>query len=88
MLQGNVVVARELARRYGDQGIVSTSVNPGKACGCPFLHIPPLSSFHAVGNIKSGLQRNISPLIRPLIVRPALHFALHFPTCGLLTSEL
>ncbi|KAI5116375.1 hypothetical protein M0805_003529 [Coniferiporia weirii] len=28
-LQGNVVVARELARRYGDQGIISISLNPG-----------------------------------------------------------
>ena len=27
--QGNVVFAKELARRYGDQGIVSTSLNPG-----------------------------------------------------------
>jgi NAD(P)-dependent dehydrogenase (short-subunit alcohol dehydrogenase family) len=26
---GNVVFATELARRYGDQGIVSTSLNPG-----------------------------------------------------------
>ncbi|KAI5114641.1 hypothetical protein M0805_001569, partial [Coniferiporia weirii] len=26
---GNVVVARELAQRYGDQGIISISVNPG-----------------------------------------------------------
>ncbi|EJD04808.1 NAD-binding protein [Fomitiporia mediterranea MF3/22] len=26
---GNVLIARELARRYGDQGIVSTSLNPG-----------------------------------------------------------
>ncbi|KAI0088815.1 NAD(P)-binding protein [Irpex rosettiformis] len=26
---GNVVVAREVARRYGDQGIISISVNPG-----------------------------------------------------------
>jgi len=26
---GNIVVAKELARRYGDQGIVSTSLNPG-----------------------------------------------------------
>ena len=26
---GNVLFARELARRYGDQGIVSTSLNPG-----------------------------------------------------------
>lgn len=27
--QANVVVALELARRYGDQGIVSTALNPG-----------------------------------------------------------
>lgn len=28
-VQGNVVFAKELARRYGDQGIVSIAVNPG-----------------------------------------------------------
>jgi len=27
---GNIVYATELARRYGDQGIVSTSLNPGR----------------------------------------------------------
>lgn len=27
--QGNVLFSNELARRYGDQGIVSTSLNPG-----------------------------------------------------------
>ena len=29
-VQGNVVVAKELAKRYGDQGIVSMSLNPGQ----------------------------------------------------------
>ncbi len=29
-VKGNVVVARELARRYGDQGIISISLHPGK----------------------------------------------------------
>lgn len=29
VIQGNIVVATELARRYGDQGIVSIAVNPG-----------------------------------------------------------
>ncbi|EIM81872.1 NAD-P-binding protein [Stereum hirsutum FP-91666 SS1] len=29
LLRANVIVARELARRYGDKGIVSISVNPG-----------------------------------------------------------
>jgi retinol dehydrogenase-12 len=28
-MKGNIVVATEVARRYGDQGIVSISVNPG-----------------------------------------------------------
>jgi len=28
-IQGNVLFSNELARRYGDQGIVSTSLNPG-----------------------------------------------------------
>lgn len=27
--KGNIVVATELARRYGDQGITVTSLNPG-----------------------------------------------------------
>lgn len=27
--KGNVVVSNELAKRYGDQGIVSTALNPG-----------------------------------------------------------
>lgn len=26
---GNVLITRELAKRYGDQGIVATSLNPG-----------------------------------------------------------
>lgn len=28
-MQGNVVFSNELARRYGDQGIISISLNPG-----------------------------------------------------------
>ena len=28
--QANVVVAREIAKRYGDRGIVSLSVDPGE----------------------------------------------------------
>jgi NAD(P)-dependent dehydrogenase (short-subunit alcohol dehydrogenase family) len=29
MVQGNVVFALELAKRYEDQGIISTALNPG-----------------------------------------------------------
>ena len=38
-LQGNVVVARELARRYGDK-IVSTSLNPGNIRTDLLRHFP------------------------------------------------
>jgi len=37
--QGNVVVARELARRYGDK-IVSTSLNPGNIRTNLLRHVP------------------------------------------------
>jgi len=37
---GNVVFATELARRYGDQGIVSTSVNPGNLRSELIRHAP------------------------------------------------
>lgn len=30
LVQGNIVFAKELARRYGNQGIISTSLHPGK----------------------------------------------------------
>ncbi|TDL27093.1 NAD-binding protein [Rickenella mellea] len=39
---GNVVFSRELARRYGDQGIVSTSLNPGNLKTDLQRHAPAL----------------------------------------------
>lgn len=38
LIKGNIVFSNELARRYGDQGIVSTALNPGK------LHVLPYPS--------------------------------------------
>jgi hypothetical protein len=38
-LQGNIVVARELARRYGDK-IVSTSLHPGSIRTDLWRHFP------------------------------------------------
>ena len=38
-LQGNIVVARELARRYGDR-IVSTSLHPGRIHTDLWQHYP------------------------------------------------
>ncbi|KAF9459220.1 NAD-P-binding protein [Collybia nuda] len=36
---GNIVVAQELARRYGDQGIVTTSLNPGSLDSDLYRHV-------------------------------------------------
>jgi len=44
---GNVVVALELARRYGDQGIVSTSLNPGNIRSDLQRHMPSFVRFVA-----------------------------------------
>ncbi|KAF8662085.1 hypothetical protein AX16_001195 [Volvariella volvacea WC 439] len=58
--KGNVVQALELARRYGDEGIVSISLN--------------------LGNIRTDVQRNLSPAFRAvlnlLILYPAAMGAL------------
>jgi retinol dehydrogenase-12 len=36
---GNIVVAQELARRYGNQGIVATSLNPGTLDSDLYRHV-------------------------------------------------
>jgi hypothetical protein len=62
--QGNVVYATELARRYGDQGIVSTSLNPGKR-----MPIFRLSVSHRLaGSIKTELYRYWSSMMLFFVV--------------------
>ncbi|KAI0682439.1 NAD-P-binding protein [Cytidiella melzeri] len=39
---GNAIVAREVARRYGDQGIISISVNPGNINTPLYRHSPKI----------------------------------------------
>ncbi|KAI5825350.1 NAD(P)-binding protein [Schizophyllum commune Tattone D] len=39
---GNIIFANELARRYGDQGIVSTSLNPGNLSSNLFREVNPI----------------------------------------------
>ncbi|KAF9468492.1 NAD(P)-binding protein [Collybia nuda] len=46
---GNVVFANELARRYGDKGIVSVSLNPGNIDTGLYQHLPKL--FLAIAKI-------------------------------------
>ncbi|KAF8956995.1 hypothetical protein BDZ97DRAFT_138376 [Flammula alnicola] len=41
---GNVLFSNELARRYGDLGIVSTSVNPGNLKSDLLRHVSPIES--------------------------------------------
>ncbi|KAG6808463.1 hypothetical protein H0H92_004035, partial [Tricholoma furcatifolium] len=41
---GNVVLSNELARRYGDQGIVSTSLNPGNLRSDLQRHVHPVAN--------------------------------------------
>lgn len=46
-LQGNVVVAKELARRYGDK-IVSMSLNPGNISSDLQRHLPSFQNYMLV----------------------------------------
>ncbi|KAL1750858.1 hypothetical protein FB107DRAFT_279223 [Schizophyllum commune] len=39
---GNVLFSNELARRYGDQGIISTSLNPGNLSSNLYRHLSPI----------------------------------------------
>ncbi|KAI5897222.1 NAD(P)-binding protein [Schizophyllum commune H4-8] len=39
---GNVLFSNELARRYGDQGIISTSLNPGNLSSNLYRHMSPI----------------------------------------------
>jgi len=41
---GNVVFASELARRYGDQGIVSTALNPGNLRSDLYRNVPGIAA--------------------------------------------
>ena len=42
VLQGNVVFARQLAKRYADKGIISISLNPGNIMTDLGRHASPL----------------------------------------------
>lgn len=66
--QGNVVFATELARRYGAQGIVSTSLHPG-------TH-PPSSPTHlfliSLSSFRRAEERDPPAHERPLPILPRL----------------
>lgn len=58
------MVAREFAKRYADQGIVSTSCNPGESSAFMF----PLILTSDPGNIKTELQRYAPSFLRSIMV--------------------
>jgi len=65
-IKGNIIFATELARRYGGEGIVSTSIHPGNA----YHHFLSLTAPNRiVGIIKTDLLRHTGGLKRLIIVR-------------------
>ncbi|KZO92792.1 hypothetical protein CALVIDRAFT_295035 [Calocera viscosa TUFC12733] len=58
---GNVVFAKELARRYGAQGIVSTSLNPGAIRTEIFRHLPRLLTISLTGSYSTLTRTERSP---------------------------
>jgi hypothetical protein len=50
-----VVVSAELARRYGDQGLVSTSLNPGEGSS---YFLRTLCVIYNTGNLKTEIARH------------------------------
>ena len=63
--KANVIVAREVAKRYAHEGVISIAVNPGQKL---FIFYPHLR-LHRLGNISSDLQRHLPWLVRKLSVR-------------------
>ena len=68
------VFAHELARRYGDQGIVTTSLTPGENCG-QLLRYYKLAKIYIIGVIKTDLQRHIRG-VQAFIVVSRVHIEL------------
>ncbi len=67
------MVAKEIARRYGDQGIVSIAVNPGMvtrycdSVGSPVVNDQILDIL-IEGNLDSDAQRHVTGLQKRILV--------------------
>lgn len=71
--KANTVIARELARRCGDKGIVSVAINPGRHLFR--LCSPWFYSVHLSGNIRSDLQRQLPGFFRKPLVSAIINSA-------------
>jgi len=65
---GVAISARELARRYGDHGIVSMSAHPGEPTLTPRREKELTTSCARLGSISTGLFRNLPFPVRPIMV--------------------
>lgn len=76
-MQGNIVFANELFRRYGDQGIVSTSVHPGNIKTDLYQGVPLMVSLV------------VRPLFLHLLLNPSIHVVkIRASLCTLLLQAL
>lgn len=66
-IQGNIIFAVELQRRYADQGIVSTSLHPGEFTYRCCYNAMLITS--ELGSIETDLQRHLGPVVYWLVVR-------------------
>ncbi|KAG9041745.1 hypothetical protein FS837_011813 [Tulasnella sp. UAMH 9824] len=65
---GNYVFSCELARRYGDQGIISNALSPGEDMVTQVHTLCDSHIWNSLGHIITDLQRNIPGLILTLTV--------------------
>lgn len=70
VLQANIVLAREVARRYGDKGVIAVSLDPGNSYPVHFMVASADKYFYvSLGGTKTGLQQNMGSWSRSILVR-------------------
>ena len=84
-MKANAVVAREIARRYADKGILSFSCNPGASHGLTSYQnatdAPSSPPIPHPGNLRTDLGRHMSTLQHSLAV-----YLTYPPPMGALTQ--
>jgi hypothetical protein len=68
-----VLISSELARRYGDQGIISISLHPGASSLLLCLSGSFSCTFGCLGGVKSELLRNVHPVIAWIVEKIRLY---------------
>lgn len=67
-----MIISNEVAKRYGDQGIVAISVNPGSYISIPVALDVLLTIRGESGNIATELYRTFSGIKEFIVVRTIL----------------